>query len=143
MIKLISQEHHDFLLKNLRTTALAQTQCRINSILGSSSECYFFSSILYSIRHQEGTLLPVNDDEKYTPALLSPRSKFSKTDEPLLRPSKIKFSNRNILYKEALRRVTQNKNILLWVQTCTSHNPLNVKLVSIFINISNLRNNTH
>ena len=146
MIKLHYQEHHDFpvlwLLPNLTTTALAQTQYRRNSILGSSSECYFFSSILFSTRHQEGTLLPVSDDDDYTPAFLSPKWKFSKKDEPFLRPSKLSSPNRNILHKESLSRVAQNRYTLLWLQMCQSYNSLNVKLVSIFINISKLGNNT-
>lgn len=67
---------------------------------------------------------------------LSPRWKFGKIDEPLLRPSKISSPDRNILHKDALRRVAQNKNILLWLQICPSHNSLKVRLVSTFINIS-------
>lgn len=120
-------------LTNLKTNALAQTQYRRNSILVPSSECYFFSSIQYSTRHQEGTLLPVNDDDDYTAAFLNPKRKLSKTDEPLLRPSKINSPNRNNLHKEALKTVAHNKNILLWLQMRPSHNFLNVKLVSMLI----------
>ena len=85
---------------------------------------------------------PVNPDDDYTPAFLSPGRKFSTIDEPLLRPSKISSPNRNVLHKEALRRAARNKNILLWLQICPSHNSLNVRLVSIFINISKLENKT-
>ena len=67
------------------------------------------SSILFSTRHQEGTLLPINDNDN-TPAFLSPKWKFSRKDESFLRP-KISSPNRNILHTESLRRVDFNRNI--------------------------------
>jgi hypothetical protein len=63
-------------------------------------------------------------------------------DEPLLRPLKINSPNRNILYKETLRRVAQNKNILLRLQI-SSFNSQNAKPVSNSINNAKLGENTH
>lgn len=145
VIKLIYQDHHDFLvlwfLTNMRITALAQTQNRRNSISGSPSECYFKYSVQYQSSRGDST--PVSGDGDYTPAFLSPRWKFGKIEEPLLKPSELSSPNRNIFHKEALRRVALNRNILLWLQICPSHNSLHVRLVSVFINISKLGNNTH
>jgi hypothetical protein len=62
-------------------------------------------------------------------------------DEPLLRPLKINSPNRNILYKETLRRVAQNKNILLRLQI-SSFNSQNAKPVSNSINNAKLGENT-